>query len=357
MSLSVRAVCAFLLIVLWAAPDRVAATHGDPDPVRAWNELALQTVRTLRLSDAQAARLYAMVNVAMFDAVNGILTRGGRPGAGVTRSCRPPGRRRTATRRRGSRRGACSPRRRAPVAGRRLRRATRGRSGVRPRRPGRARLGRQVGAAVRALRTADGSTPNESQAGSDAPGQFPRLVVGRAVPRIEAVRDRQRVSLRGFGPAGTRQPSVRQRLRGGEGTGQAAIPDETALATYTFWSLGRAPRSHPAHGSSGARGDRAVAAAAAGDDAAVRPARHGAERHRRAHGDDEVRVSLLASGDGDPAKLTPTATRTPNRTRRGRPEPAASARPRNTGRATARSALLVQRRSPRSTAPTMFRSS
>src|SRR5262245_12237483 len=79
MSLSVRACCVFLLIVLLAAPDRVAATNGEPDPVRVWNELALYTARTVPLSDAQSARLYAMVNAAMFDAVNGILFRRGRP--------------------------------------------------------------------------------------------------------------------------------------------------------------------------------------------------------------------------------------------------------------------------------------
>lgn len=75
---SVRRVSAFLLIFIWASPGRMAATHSVPDPVRAWNELALHTVRTRSLSDAQAARLYAMVNVAMYDAVNGIVTRHGR---------------------------------------------------------------------------------------------------------------------------------------------------------------------------------------------------------------------------------------------------------------------------------------
>src|SRR6185503_19007138 len=50
-----------------------------PDPVGAWNQLALDTVRQERASDAQAARLYAMVNVAMYDAVNGIDSRKGHP--------------------------------------------------------------------------------------------------------------------------------------------------------------------------------------------------------------------------------------------------------------------------------------
>lgn len=41
-------------------------------PILTWNELALDAVRKASLIDAQAARLYAMVNVAMYDAVNGI---------------------------------------------------------------------------------------------------------------------------------------------------------------------------------------------------------------------------------------------------------------------------------------------
>jgi hypothetical protein len=45
------------------------------DAVRIWNELALDTVRIKRASDSDAARLYAMVNVAMYDAVNGIESR------------------------------------------------------------------------------------------------------------------------------------------------------------------------------------------------------------------------------------------------------------------------------------------
>lgn len=47
------------------------------NPVYRWNELALDAVRSGSMSDAQAARVYAMVNVAMYDAVNGIETRRG----------------------------------------------------------------------------------------------------------------------------------------------------------------------------------------------------------------------------------------------------------------------------------------
>ena len=68
-----------------AAGGKEAQVHlqsggaGEPNAVIDWNLLALDAVRTGLLSDAQAARLYAMVNVAMYDAVNGIVSKTGIP--------------------------------------------------------------------------------------------------------------------------------------------------------------------------------------------------------------------------------------------------------------------------------------
>src|SRR5687768_4765064 len=62
-----------VLIIAGLAPAGPARASQPPyNPIHTWNELALETVRNQRLSDAQAARLYALVNVAMYDAVNGI---------------------------------------------------------------------------------------------------------------------------------------------------------------------------------------------------------------------------------------------------------------------------------------------
>ena len=65
-----------------------SAETGQPrlDRVREWNGLALDAARATRATDADAARLYAMLNVAVYDAVNGL--SGGaagrsRPRAGV----------------------------------------------------------------------------------------------------------------------------------------------------------------------------------------------------------------------------------------------------------------------------------
>ena len=64
-----------LLAVLSCVLNVQSAPAPAIDPVRTWNERALGTVRQKNAIDAAAARLYAMVNVAMYDAVNGIESR------------------------------------------------------------------------------------------------------------------------------------------------------------------------------------------------------------------------------------------------------------------------------------------
>jgi hypothetical protein len=61
-----------MLGVTEAMPPPPAAASYAIQSVLNWNELALVTVRKKRLGAFPAARLYAMVNVAMYDAVNGI---------------------------------------------------------------------------------------------------------------------------------------------------------------------------------------------------------------------------------------------------------------------------------------------
>src|SRR5262249_42283754 len=66
-----------LLFVALVAGVPAGAKEHNPssDVVYTWNEVAFATARLKNLSDAKAARLYAMVNVAMYDAVNGIASR------------------------------------------------------------------------------------------------------------------------------------------------------------------------------------------------------------------------------------------------------------------------------------------
>lgn len=75
-----RLLCSLSIAVLacagpgnaWAEDERPA----EPNAIHTWNQLARGAVRTAKASDADAARTYAMVNVAIFDAVNGIVSRG-----------------------------------------------------------------------------------------------------------------------------------------------------------------------------------------------------------------------------------------------------------------------------------------
>jgi len=76
-------VCVVVLTALLETrPVQTAPSASTSDPIRAWNELAIKTARTKALNDARSARLYAMVNAAMYDAINGIISRHGRRGRG-----------------------------------------------------------------------------------------------------------------------------------------------------------------------------------------------------------------------------------------------------------------------------------
>ena len=158
--------------------ERASANPPAPPPntVVTWNQQALDTVRGVPLIDAAGARLYAMVNVAMYDAVNGI---------DVARHVKPRG-------------SALVPPQGAPAFGNRYAAAAAAAHAVLVRlHPDRqaiydARLaadleaigsgplvsaglewGADVGERVFDLRTDDGSTPVESQPGGSGPGQFP----------------------------------------------------------------------------------------------------------------------------------------------------------------------------------------
>ena len=63
---------------LAAVPTIAAPETSQQEVVRAWNDLALNAVRVTRASDADAARTYAILNVAVYDAVNGIVSADGR---------------------------------------------------------------------------------------------------------------------------------------------------------------------------------------------------------------------------------------------------------------------------------------
>ena len=69
-----RIVLAVVVLAGFVAAPAAAKTEerADGAVIRAWNTVAFDTIRQTSGGDAVAARLYAMVDVAMFDAVNGL---------------------------------------------------------------------------------------------------------------------------------------------------------------------------------------------------------------------------------------------------------------------------------------------
>jgi hypothetical protein len=214
------------------------ATEPGPDVLGTWNEAALDAVRATRATDADAARAYAMLNVAAYDAVNGIGSAGrprrdhalipgpgprdADPSAAVAAAAHAvlvrvdPGR--TA---------AYDARLAADLAD------------LRPgrRRDAGAAWGARVGERVVAARADDGSVPVESQPAGTGPGVFRAAWSGtqyRAV-RPFALADPAR-HVPGPPPA-LDSPEYAGAFAEVAVLGNAAVPAPDLLATYQFWSL------------------------------------------------------------------------------------------------------------------------
>lgn len=212
-----------------------------PDPVRVWNELALATVRGQSASDAQAARLYAMVNVAMYDAVNGIVSRNSllfrRKHALVPVELAPF---------HASVFAAASAAAHSVLAGEFPTQqalfdqqltadlAALPQGGVTQE----GRLwGAEVGEAVREARAGDGSTPNESQPAGSGPGQFRAAWSGVQFRNLVPFAIADPSVYLGAGPAPLTSLDYAAAFAEVKLVGDAAIPDAAKLDTFRFWSL------------------------------------------------------------------------------------------------------------------------
>ncbi|HET6711297.1 vanadium-dependent haloperoxidase [Amycolatopsis sp.] len=212
-----------------------AVAEPRPDSVRVWNELALAAVRATRATDADAARTYAMLNVAVYDAVNGLTgpVRGHAlvPGPGP-RDADPDAAAVAAAhavlvRVDPGRTAGYDTQLQADLAG--LRPGHRRDAGV--------RWGREVGHRVVASRADDGSAPVQSQPAGSGPGVFRAEWAGVQYRDVRpfAVAD----------PAGY-VPGPPPALAGLDYAaafaevallGDAAIPAPDKLATFQFWSV------------------------------------------------------------------------------------------------------------------------
>jgi hypothetical protein len=241
------AVCIVVLAaVLAASPVQTAALSSTSDPVRAWNGLALKTARVKGLSDAKAARLYAMVNVAIYDAVNGIVSQlGDQKGRGyalVSPTGAPP---------QGDLSGAASAAAHAVLAGEfpdlaagfpdsspgydaQLESDLAAVGAVGRRSSGEA-WGADVGAQVRALRTGDSPTVSQAALPSLIAGQFQAAWSGVNLAPFAIANPSDYV---GSGPPALDSLDYAAAFAEVKLIGNAGIPAPDKLATFRYWSLG-----------------------------------------------------------------------------------------------------------------------
>ncbi|WP_207936052.1 vanadium-dependent haloperoxidase [Actinomadura sp. KC216] len=223
-------------------PPAWAGGRAGPDvePVATWNGLALEAVRAIRASDADAARSYAMVNAAMYDAVNGIAVQSdGRDRAHLLTS--PDG-----APRRGDRQAAAVAAAHAVLSGLYPDRSARfdeqlaadlGKLGDGPSVSAGRAWGQAVGAHVIDVRDGDGSRPVETQPGGTGPGVFPAAWSGvqyRAMVPFGIADGGRYVAP---GPPALGSLDYAAAFAEVKLVGDARIADPAKLAHYQYWSL------------------------------------------------------------------------------------------------------------------------
>ena len=222
-----------------AVPTIAAPEVSQQEVVRAWNDLALNAVRVTRASDADAARTYAILNVAVYDAVNGILSANG-PRKRAHALVPGPGPRQ------GNPQAAAAAAAHDVMVGLDPDRTASydaqlaaDLAGLRPGRPRDLGVswGRQVAQQVLSSRANDGSRPVESQPAGSGPGVFRAEWSGVQYRNMRpfAVADPG-----GFVPG---PPPALNSLDYAAAfaevalLGDAALPAPDKLATFQFWSL------------------------------------------------------------------------------------------------------------------------
>ncbi|ANN17477.1 PA-phosphatase [Amycolatopsis orientalis] len=230
-----KIVLALVLILVGAGSSAPAAAEPRSDIVRVWNEFALAAVRATRATDADAARTYAMLNVAVYDAVNGLTgparahalipgpgPRGADPQAAAVAAAHA-----VLVRLDPDRTAGYDTRLQADLAG--LRPGHRRDAGV--------RWGREVADRVVASRADDGSAPVRSQPAGSGPGIFRAEWSGVQYRDVRpfAVAD-PAVYVPGPPPA---LDSLDYAAAFAEVAllGDAAIPAPDKLAIFQFWSV------------------------------------------------------------------------------------------------------------------------
>ncbi|MGH3240941.1 MAG: vanadium-dependent haloperoxidase [Spirillospora sp.] len=235
-------VCVMFGVVAGGVQPVAADGRRAPDiqPVATWNGLALDAVRATQASDTDAARSYAMVNAALYDAVNGIAARHDRRDrAHLLKS--PDG-----APRQGDRQAAAVAAAHAVLSRLYPDRAARfdeqlsadlAKLGSGPGVSAGREWGAAVGAYVLDVRAGDGSRPDETQPGGSGPGVFPRAWSGvqyRAMVPF-AIADAGRYVAPG--PPALTSLDYAAAFAEVKLVGDARIADSAKVALYRYWSL------------------------------------------------------------------------------------------------------------------------
>jgi hypothetical protein len=242
------AIFSLILFVTLGGPSQAQASNNSSAVVRNWNQLALNTARTKNASDAQAARLYAMVNVAIYDAVNGIASREG--SMDRDHALVPPG----GAPAQGDTIAAAAGAAHAVLIGlypdlaaqfdAQLASDLAGLRDSGPVSAGR-EWGEHVGAEVLAARANDGSSPDESQPPGVGPGQFRAAWSGTQFRHLSPFGIADSSVYVSPGPPALTSLEYAAALAEVKLLGNAAIPDAAKLATFQYWNLGAGTSQPP----------------------------------------------------------------------------------------------------------------
>jgi len=220
-------------LVLDGTAESVGSALADSQLVRDWNQKVIATVKAKTLLDADIARAFAMVNVAMYDAVNGIdKKRTSALVAPTSLACGPQAA--AAAQAAHDVLGGLFP---DQLAAYDAQLATslstvhgnvaRGKS-----------WGAYVAAHVLAARASDGSTPTETQAAGAGPGIFRAAWSGVQYRNLVPFAVHDSSVYVSPGPPALTSVDYAAAFAEEKILGSAALPDDDKLTIFKFWSLG-----------------------------------------------------------------------------------------------------------------------
>ena len=222
----------------WLGQSKAYCLPAVTNPVYRWNELALDAVRSGSMSDTQAARVYAMVNVAMYDAINAIeVRRGAKRAQALVPVHGAP--------RDGSLNAAASAAARAVLTSLRPDLASvyaaQHQSDLAALRHGDAKRdgaawGTTVGNRVVALRVGDGSGPSTSEGAGSGPGVFRAGWSGTQFRNLTPFAIANSAAYIQAGPPARNSAAYATAYNEVKVLGNNAIPNAAALDTYNFWA-------------------------------------------------------------------------------------------------------------------------